>query len=201
MIINTADFGGGGGIYNSSTGTVNLTNSTLSSNSANDDGGAGSSFGNGGGIANDSSGPVNIAHSTLANNSASANGGGIYNNSTGPVQISNSIVALNTATTAGPDLSGTFTANYTFIGNPAGAVINGGTGNLNGDPQLDPLANNGGPTQTHLPQPDSTAIDAGDPAFTPPPSTDQRGFARVAGPRVDMGSVETGVVTPTPHQR
>ena len=188
---NVANFGGGGGIYNSSTGTVNLTNCTLSGNSANNDGGEGSSFGNGGGIANDGTGPVNVAHSTLTNNSASVNGGGIYNNTTGPVQFTNSIVALNTATTVGPDLSGIFTANYTFVGNPAGATINGGTGNLNGNPQLGPLANNGGPTRTHRPLPASTAIDGGDPAFAPPPDTDQRGVVRVAGPRLDMGAVET----------
>jgi uncharacterized repeat protein (TIGR01451 family) len=188
---NTANFGGGGGIYNNSTGNINLTNSTLSGNIANNESLEGGTFGTGGAIANNSSGPVNVANSTLTNNSSETNGGGIANNSSGVVQISNSIVALNTATTSGPDLSGTFTANYTFVGNPAGATINGGTGNLNGNPQLGPLANNGGPTQTHLPQLGSTAIDAGDPAFAPPPATDQRGFARVTGPRVDMGAVET----------
>src|SRR4029079_12266227 len=30
----------------------------------------------------------------------------------------------------------------------------------------------------------------GDPAFTPPPSTDQRGFPRVVGGRVDIGAFE-----------
>jgi uncharacterized repeat protein (TIGR01451 family) len=188
---NTANFGGGGGIYNSSTGNINLTNSTLSGNIANNDSLEGGTFGTGGAIANNSSGPVNVANSTLTGNSSDTNGGGIANNSSGVVQISNSIVALNTATTSGPDLSGTFTANYTFVGNPAGATINGGTGNLNGNPQLGPLANNGGPTQTHLPQLGSTAIDAGDPAFAPPPDGDQRGLPRVTGPRLDMGAVET----------
>ena len=190
---NSAGFGGGGGIYNNSTGTINLTNSTLSGNSA-DSGTSttGGTFGSGGGITNNGTGPVNVALSTLTNNSSSAgSGGGIAHVSSGPLQVDNSIIALNTATTNGPDLSGTFTANYSFIGNPAGATINGGTGNLNGNPQLGPLANNGGPTQTHIPLLGSTAIDAGDPAFAPPPATDQRGLARVTGPRVDMGAVET----------
>ena len=195
---NTANSGGGGGIYNNGLGTINLTNSTLSGNSSNNSAGKGGTiqggtFGTGGGITNNGSGPVNISLSTLTGNHAGTTGGGISNVSAGVVQISNSIVALNTATTAGPDLSGTFTANYTFIGNPAGATINGGTGNLNGNPQLGPLANNGGPTRTHRPLVGSTAIDAGDPAFTPPPDSDQRGFGfpRVAGPRLDMGAVET----------
>jgi uncharacterized repeat protein (TIGR01451 family) len=188
---NTANFGGGGGIYNNSTGNINLTNSTLSGNIANNDSLEGGTFGTGGAIANNSSGPVSVAHSTLTNNTSATNGGGIANNSSGVVQISNSIVALNTATISGPDLSGTFTANYTFVGNPAGATINGGTGNLNGNPQLGSLGNNGGPTQTHLPLPSSTAIDAGDPAFAPPPENDQRGFPRIGGTRLDMGAVET----------
>jgi Bacterial Ig-like domain (group 3) len=38
--------------------------------------------------------------------------------------------------------------------------------------------------------PGSPAIDAGDPAFAPPPATDQRGFNRVAGGRVDIGAFE-----------
>ncbi len=188
---NISHFGGGGGIYNNGSGTVNLTNSTLSANATNNDSVEGGTFGSGGAIFNNGGGPVNVAYSTLTGNTAIANGGGIANNSSGVVQITNSIVALNTATATGPDLSGTFTANYTFIGNPAGATINGGTGNLNGNPQLGPLANNGGPTQTHRPLPGSTAIDAGDPAFASPPDADQRGFARVAGPRLDMGAVET----------
>ena len=40
---------------------------------------------------------------------------------------------------------------------------------------LGPLANNGGPTETHALLPGSPAIDAGDSSFTPPPDFDQRG--------------------------
>ena len=175
---------GGGGIYNNGTGSVNLTNSTLSGNTASI-----ASFG--GGINNNSTGTVNVTHSTVTDNLASGGGGGMYNNSTGLVQITNSIVALNGDTLSSNDLRGTFTVNYSFFNLGTGATINGGTGNLNGNPQLGPLANNGGPTRTHLPLPGSTAIDAADPAFAPPPDLDQRGLARVAGPRLDMGAVET----------
>ena len=66
-----------------------------------------------------------------------------------------------------------------------------GANNLVGvDPLLGPLANNGGPTLTHQPLPGSPVIDAGDPAIPSPPATDQRGFARIFGAAVDLGSVE-----------
>jgi hypothetical protein len=43
-----------------------------------------------------------------------------------------------------------------------------------------------------LPLAGSPAIDGGDPSFTPPPSTDQRGQPRVVNGRVDIGAVEIG---------
>jgi hypothetical protein len=60
---------------------------------------------------------------------------------------------------------------------------------------LGPLANNGGPTQTHalLDVGGNPAIGGGDPGFTGEP-TDQRGpgFQRVAGGRTDIGAFELG---------
>jgi hypothetical protein len=63
---------------------------------------------------------------------------------------------------------------------------------INTDPLLGPLQNNGGPTFTHALLPGSPAIDAGDPNFTPPPLNDQRGcsFDRVFNGRIDIGSFE-----------
>jgi len=63
---------------------------------------------------------------------------------------------------------------------------------INTDPLLGPLQDNGGPTLTQLPLPGSPAIDAGDPHFSPPPLRDQRGvcFYRVFGRRIAVGSVE-----------
>jgi hypothetical protein len=57
---------------------------------------------------------------------------------------------------------------------------------LNVDPKLGPLADNGGPTQTHLPQAGSPAIDAV-PFGTP---VDQRGVKRPQGTNYDIGAVE-----------
>src|SRR5205823_155444 len=72
---------------------------------------------------------------------------------------------------------------------------------INTDPLLGPLQNNGGPTLTYEPLTGSPAIDAGDPNFTPPPLYDQRGFgyARVFNGRIDIGSLEVQpAFTPSP---
>jgi hypothetical protein len=55
---------------------------------------------------------------------------------------------------------------------------------------LGPLQDNGGPTLTHALLAGSPAIDAGDPNYTGPPFTDQRGFARVYNGRIDIGAFE-----------
>lgn len=66
------------------------------------------------------------------------------------------------------------------------------------DPMLGALADNGGPTLTHLPQTGSPAIDAGDQAACDSDgiTTDQRGFKRVDG-KCDIGSVEVGAKPPS----
>lgn len=56
------------------------------------------------------------------------------------------------------------------------------------DPLLGPLANNGGPTQTHALLAGSPAINAGD--GTDVSATDQRGLARVSDGAVDIGAYE-----------
>src|SRR5437660_11089884 len=67
---------------------------------------------------------------------------------------------------------------------------------------LGPLQDNGGSTFTHALLPGSPAINAGDPAFTPPPFFDQRGlgFDRIVNGRLDIGSFEVQgpTLTPTP---
>ena len=92
----------------------------------------------------------------------------------GTTTIRNSIVAENTAPTD-PDLDLTTTEadDYSLIG---------------GDPMLGPLADNGGPTLTHLPLEGSPAIDAGSEEFASK-YTDQRGWNRRYG-TIDVGAVE-----------
>ena len=188
----TGNYAPGGGVYSS--GDVLLTNSTISGNST-----TGSSS-DGGGLR--SSGDVTLTHSTVTANyafHASADGGGVWN-SNGTMTIANSIVAGNGAGGSGPDVepgSGSFAADFSLLGTAVTPDV-GGSGNFfNNNPQLGPLANNGGPTETHALLTGSSAINAGDPSFTSPPNFDQRGpgapgFVRVFGGRIDIGAFETG---------
>src|SRR5579885_3235568 len=176
---------GGGGIYNS--GTLAITNSTLSGNAAN-----GFTGGGGGGIYN-ASGTVRISNSTFSGNTGSPSGGGIYNG--GTVTLQNSIVANSTSggncygtvSSAGYNLSSDGTCNF----NNAGDLNNT-------DPLLGPLQNNGGPTQTMASLPGSPVIDAGNPNGCTDSqghllATDQRGQPRPdAGDAsgCDMGAYE-----------
>jgi hypothetical protein len=174
----------GGGIYQSS-GTATIVNSTFGGNIATGFTGAG------GGIYN-VMGTLTVNSSTLWGNSVDASGGvggGIYDD-TGTFTLYNSILAGNfggdyfEATQFLSTLSGSYDlisdGNFVFFPN-----------SLITDPQLGPLQNNGGPTQTFRPAIGSPVIDRGDPAFTAPPATDQRGFGRVAAGRIDIGAVET----------
>ncbi|NEO88185.1 MAG: DUF4347 domain-containing protein [Spirulina sp. SIO3F2] len=170
---------GGGGIGNASTSAVTITNSTISGNSAND---------GGGGIY--SNGAVIATNATIAFNSG-GDGGGIY--AVLASSLGNTIVANNRASGNGPDLVGTFTANYSLILDPSGATIGGGNNIFNQDPLLQPLADNGGPTQTHAITAASPALNAGSNSIANLAglTTDQRGLAaRIFGGTVDIGAYE-----------
>jgi Calx-beta domain len=159
----------GGGIANGVSGVVTITNSTISGNSSL----------SGGGIGN--YGTLIITNCTVSGNTATralsgtGNGGGILNY--GTVNAKNSIIAKNTGVD-GPDFKGTFNSQgYNLIGNTSGTTITGTTtGNqLNVDPMLGPLQDNGGPTFTQALLSGTTAIDAGNSSGS---ATDQRGFIR-----------------------
>ena len=153
--------------------------------------------GRGGGIGN--SGSLQIANSTISGNSAT-NGGAICNDAA-PLEIANSI--LN-AGDVGENIfndGGTITSlGYNLSSDNGGGYLSGPGDQTNTDPILGPLQDNGGPTQTHRPYPQSPAIDAGDPSFTPPPFYDQRGtgFDRVVNGRIDIGSFEVQEGKPPP---
>ena len=194
----------GGGISSPSTfkrpGSITIINSTISGNSA----------GAGGGISASDWTGLTIVNSTISGNSAGAYGGGI---ASGYVIIANSTVSGNSAATCGGvcggmvqigntilnanaagNIDGNVTSHgYNISSDDGGGLLTGPGDQINTDPLLGPLHDNGGPTLTHLPMPGSPAIDAGDPNFTRPPYHDQRGacFYRVFGRRIDVGSVET----------
>lgn len=73
-------------------------------------------------------------------------------------------------------------------------VVLGAGNQLETDPDLGPLQNNGGLTPTMLPNEGSPAIDMGNPAIASAPAADQRGLARVVN-RIDIGAVETPAPT------
>ena len=90
---------------------------------------------------------------------------------------------------------------YSLSNDSGNGHLNGPGDQINTDPLLGPLQDNGGPTFTHALLPGSPAIDTGDPNFTPPPDFDQRGpgFPRVVNGRIDIGAFEVqGTPTPTP---
>src|SRR5215208_3956091 len=99
-------FGGGGGIFNE-VGTVSVINSTISGNSATGEG----SGGWGGGILN-SQGTVRVSNSTISDNSASSYAGGIFNGAD-TVSVINSTISGNSSTEGA-----------------AGGIFNGGTVSL-----------------------------------------------------------------------
>ena len=122
-----------------------------------------------------------ISGTTIAGNDAGVAAGGIHvyasdADNIRPV-LDDTIVAGNSAPSA-PDLMGDANAAFSLVQNTSGGlvvdVVPGS--NLTGvDPQLGPLAGNGGATQTMKPTPGSPAVDNGR-AFGL--SVDQRGAAR-----------------------
>src|SRR6476620_7970190 len=212
---NPGHFGGsGGGIVNG--GTMTIQDSTISGNRAfggdlqGGEGGGisgnnntitnstitGNSALRGGGVA----GGGNIAHTTFSNNSASRDGGALY--LTSPLELGNTILKAGTSGVNIFNNGGSLiTHGYNMSSDNGGGFLNGPGAQINTDPLLGPLQDNGGPTFTHALLPGSPAIDSGDPNFTPPPYYDQRGpvFWRMRNGRIDVGSFEVQAgTTPSP---
>jgi len=222
---NAAGFGGGG-IYNSS-GTLTVNNSTFSGNWAADPHGYGSGggiynewgtltvsnctfsqnwayrSGTGGGIHN--AGTLTITNSTFSGNWAENVGGGVYNG--GTVTIGNTIFKAGGFGGGNIVNYGAATSNgYNLSNDDGGGVLTAMGDQINTDPMLGPLQDNGGPTFTHAPLPGSRAIDAGK-NFTAA-TTDQRGpaflrtfdYASIAnangGDGTDIGAYEVQPDTP-----
>lgn len=182
---NSAPAGGGVFLYSADHG-LQVTNTTVSGNAA--------TTGSGGGIyLYNLYGGSSFDFVTVANNTAVGVGGGIFVNAS-TLTIANSIVGGNTAS-SDADLAnyidGDFDVSYSLVQAPGSANINDVAGNIfNDDPELGALADNGGPTETMRPALTSPVINAADPAFAPPPATDQRGENRLVGGRADMGALE-----------
>lgn len=209
-IIGNSTDGDGGGLFkgnstNGSRAAFTIQSSTIADNSAG---------GHAGGL--DSLWPVTIANSTIAGNYSGDGGAVLLHPRTFVTPASGSytdwsdfestIVAGNTSgpgATDATDLASTLPAslfgNRNFIGD-ADAFLALPPDTQRGDPQLNPLADNGGRSETMAPMPDSPVINSGANAlgFV----VDQRGpgFTRVVGGVADIGAYEVQLA-PSPASR
>ena len=150
----------GGGIAN--LGTLTVTNSTFSGNTA----------GDGGGIFTNSLQQLTVTNSTFSGNSAVFRGGGIFT-SASPATLRNTIVANSPS---GGTCDGTITdGGYNLDDGTTCGFSTANNSQPSTNPLLGPLADNGGPTQTHALLTGSLAIDKGDSSIA---TTDQRGESR-----------------------
>ncbi len=199
----------GGGILNCGNSVALLTNVTITNNIADVDQNA---EGSGGGLAQVSSSNLTLNNTIIAGNSRSGPAPAIASGAFAPPDnitptATNDDVFVRPESSPGA-LDGSVidaSSSNNLIGVDTGLstdISNGTNGNQIGtagspiDPKLRPLANNGGPTQTHLLLPNSPALNAGNSSLAldngSPLVTDQRGtgFPRVVGSAVDIGSVE-----------
>lgn len=203
----------GGAIYNS--GTLTVTNSTFTSNIATGGNGfyanAGSAYG--GAIYN--KGILVLKFSTLSGNTVNVGqpgiggaagliyGGNLYEDSNATYfKVDDSIIANPLSSTSSgtvKNCSGTITDSgynleYGGVSPSCGFNNNAKTG----DPKLNALANNGGPTQTMALSNNSAAMDAASDvacAAAPINDLDQRGFTRPFGTHCDIGAFELSFPT------
>ena len=194
----------GGGIHNRTASTLNLTDSTISGNSASE----------GGGIVNN--GTLTINNSTVSGNAASFSGGGIFTSGFSASTTLNNTIITNTL--SGGDcfnVGGTFAGSNNLIDDHSSGDCSG-ISSANVTFFDTTLADNGGPTLTHALLADSNAINGGDNALIPPDSGDQDGdtnttedvpfdqrgvgFARIINTTVDIGAFEYDSVATRPHR-
>jgi len=188
---NTAGTGDGGGVEGSS---VHATNSTITNNTV-------SSSDPGGGIAFRAASV--FVYDTIASNS-STDGANVWNGSDTTLTSVGTVIALPLG--GGTDCTlHVVSQGYNWDDDGSCGFTTGPGDHSNaGDPLLGALANNGGPTQTRLPQDGpSPLIDAIPPAACQTGNaagvtTDQRGVTRPQGAGCDIGAVEVAVpVAPT----
>ncbi|MBL37288.1 MAG: hypothetical protein CMP07_02645 [Xanthomonadales bacterium] len=203
----------GGGLRASGETSVTITNSTFSGNEVQTDAGSGS-VATGAGLFINVNGvaELNINSSTIVQNTTTADNGAStffagLTASAAAIRLANTIIAGNLAGGSASDCNGGFdftSLGYNIVEDNCG--ISAASGDVFGaDPALGPLGDHGGANPltanpwTHIPQPGSPAIDAGNPG--PPtglpacPPLDQRGFVRPDSngqQRCDIGAHEVG---------
>ena len=200
--IDTPMPGNGGGLHAGGAASVQVDRSTFSNNAAREGAGlwiagpsrlildrstvsTNASTEDGGGVYDNGGAEITLRDATIALNTAGGNGGGLLSQSEA-FSFTNTVLAYNMADGMGADCSGAFDTDFAFVQDASGCDLDGDP--MTGmDPVLGPLADNGGPTLTHLPDANSPLIDAGSSPF----DVDQRGMPRVIE-QADIGSVEAG---------
>ena len=168
-----------GGAIGNNYGNLSLQNVTLSNNDAR----VGTSDLGGGAILN-YRGKVYIDDSTLVDNVGNARQA-IYFDSAegGSLTIHNTIMVSRDGSNCGGQPADNIS--YSLIDDNS-CLYKSGTGNINKPPLIEDLADNGGPTLTHMIAANSPAIDAAECSL----NFDQRGIGRPQGAGCDIGAVE-----------
>ncbi len=183
-ISNNKSRGKGGGIHVACNGILVLTNSTISGNYTNNFGGG--VFINGVG---------EFTHSTISDNNANSGGGISLSGSgekgliRGQLSYTNTIVANNISRLDKYGVVDCLLGDFGAIAESSNNWVGDGkcSSTFSGDPNLGPLADNGGDTQTQALLPGSLATDALQVEYCIL-NTDQRGKPRVAP--CDLGAYE-----------
>jgi hypothetical protein len=169
----------GGGILNIAAGIATLRNSTISGNRGTTGAGIQTIVGF-----------TYLENTTVADNTVLYSNAAAFAVNLGNFSLVNSIISGTKGALGATDVNDVnLVAIYQETIEGLNIVADGSLKNsnvLNVDPLLGNLADNGGPTQTHLPQTGSPAIDA----TTTGLSTDQRGVKRPQGSNFDIGAVE-----------
>jgi len=139
----------GGGVLNE-LDDVDIHNSTFSGNN---------SASNGGGLGM-TSGIATINNVSFVGNVSTGQGAAFNGDSGATIFLSNSLASGNMNGDGGPNCASLVSAGYNLLGgNPSGCTLQ--PTDIIGDAMVGPLADNGGPTQTHELLAASPAIDAG----------------------------------------
>ncbi len=185
----------GGGIF-ANGGAITLNDDTFNDNSA--IGGAGANSGQGlGGAVFARNATLTALNDTFSGNTADQGARGVYllgDGASASATISNTIIAQSdTAVTdfVASSLNGG-TSSTSGVGNLIGSQTGfSGTIVSSANPQLSPLAANGGPSETMAPSKTSPAVGAGNLAASSSLKQDQRGLPRLRNNNsLDIGAYE-----------
>jgi len=191
----------GGGIFNGGNKLAAINCTVANNLSVGGPGAYGSDGANGygGGIYGSTNGPTALTNCSFSGNVAlggSGTGGGTnglgYGGDlaqAGVLELIDTIVAAGVSNNA----YGSLTDLGYNISSDSSCDFSAPGSRNNVNPMLQPLANNGGPTETMALTAGSPAIDAG--ISLPGITTDQRGYPRPSGPTTDIGAFEFQSVT------